>query len=179
MAEIEIHHGHGAGEEQRADPLAKHVGLAVGVIGVLLAVVTIAGHREHTIAVIERTKSNDQWAYYQAKKIREHTSEVGRELITALATDPGRAAAATEKLAAMAARYKGEAEEVQRSAREFDQSTDRSEHKAVRFDLGEGFLELGLVLTSLYFLGRQRLFTLVGGISAATGLVIALSAVFL
>jgi len=179
MAEIEIHHGHAHGGDEQVDPLAKRVGLAVGVIGVLLAVVTIAGHREHTIAVIERTKSNDQWAYYQAKKVREHTSEVGRELVTALATDQGRAAAATEKLAAMAARYKGEAEEVQKRAQEFDQSTERSEHKAVRFDLGEGFLELGLVLTSLYFLGRQRLFTLVGGLSAAVGLVVALSALSL
>jgi hypothetical protein len=175
MAEIEIHHGHG----HDADPLAKQVGLAVGVIGVVLAVVTIAAHREHTAAIIERTKSNDQWAYYQAKKIREHTSEVGYELVAALATDPARAAVATKKFEAMAAKYKSEAEEIQTQAREFDEATDRAEHKALRFDLGEGFLELGLVLSSLYFLGRQRFLPLLGGLSATIGVVVALSALTL
>ena len=172
MAEIEIHHGH----EHESDPLARRVGLTVGIIGLVLAVVTIAAHREHTAAIIERTKSNDQWAYYQAKKIREHTSEVGYELVTARATDAARADAATKKFEAMAEKYKGEAEEVQKQAREFDEATDRAEHKALRFDLGEGFLELGLVLSSLYFLGRQKFFPLVGGLSATIGIVVALSA---
>jgi len=175
MAEIEIHHEHG----HEADPLAKRVGLAVGIIGVVLAVVTIAAHREHTAAVIERTKSNDQWAYYQAKKIREHTSEVGNEIVTALATDAARADIASKRLEAMATKYKDEAEEIQKQAREFDAATDRAEHKALRFDLGEGFLELGLVLSSLYFLGRQVFFPLVGGVSAAIGIVVALSAMAL
>jgi hypothetical protein len=173
MAEIEVHQGHGHGES--ADPLSKRVGLGVGVIGVLLAVVTIAAHREHTAAVIERTKSNDQWAFYQAKKIREHTSEVGNELLMALAADPTRAQATGEKLGGQAAKYKAEADEIQSRAREFDESTERSERKALRFDLGEGFLELGLVLSSLYFLGRQRLFPLWGGLAAVAGLALALS----
>jgi hypothetical protein len=177
MAEIEVHQGHGHADGE--DPLAKRVGMAVGIIGVALAVVTIAGHREHTIAVIERTKSNDQWAYYQAKKIREHVSEVGSEVVAALATDPARAQVANEKLGALATRYKAEAEEIQKHAQEFDATTERSERKALRFDLGEGFLELGLVLSSLYFLGRQRLFPLGGGLSAAMGLVVALSALTL
>lgn len=173
MAEIEIHHGHGAHE---TDPLAKRVGLAVGIIGVFLAIVTIAAHREHTAAVIERTKSNDQWSYYQAKKIRENTSEVGRQVIAALAADAAHAEAAAGKLEAMTAKYHGEAEEIQERARQFDEATERSERKALRFDLGEGFLELGLVLSSMYFLGRQRLFPYVGGLSAVTGLVVAVSA---
>jgi len=171
MAEIEIHHEHGHDD----DPLAKRVGLMVGIIGVVLAIVTIAAHREHTHAVIERTAENDQWAYYQAKKIREHTTEIGKELATALG-DPGKVDASVKKLEAMAAKYKGEAEEIQKTAREEHEATERAEHRALRFDLGEGFLELGLVLSSLYFLGRQRLFPLVGGTSALVGLAIAISA---
>ncbi len=175
MAEIEIHHEHGHDD----DPLAKRVGLMVGVIGVVLAVVTIAAHREHTSAVIERTAENDQWAYYQAKKIREHTSEVGHELALALGTDAARVEAAAKKFEAMAGKYKADAEEIQHKAREEHEATERAEHRALRFDLGEGFLELGLVLSSLYFLGRQRLFPLVGGLSALIGLATALSALAL
>ena len=174
MAEIEIHHEHGHDD----DPRARRVGIMVGIIGVLLAVVTIAAHREHTAAVIDRTAENDQWAYFQAKKIREHTSEIGRELVLALGTDAARTEASASKLAAMAAKYKGDAEEIQRKAREEHEATERAEQRALRYDLGEGFLELGLVLSSLYFLGRQRLFPVGGGIGAVIGLVIALSALF-
>jgi ammonia channel protein AmtB len=60
MAEIEVHPAH----EHDADPLARRTGMMVGVIGITLAVVTIAAHREHTAAVIHRTEANDQWAYY-------------------------------------------------------------------------------------------------------------------
>ena len=112
MAEIEIHHGHG----HEGDRLAKRVGLMVGVIGVVLAVVTIAAHREHTAAVIDRTAENDEWAYYQAKKIREHTSEVGRELALALGTDAARTDAAAKRFDAMAGKFKGDAEEIQQGA---------------------------------------------------------------
>ena len=175
MAEIEIHHEHGHDD----DPTTKRVGLMVGIIGVVLAVVTIAAHREHTAAVIDRTAENDQWAYYQAKKIREHTSEVGHELALALGTDAAKVAAAADKLAAMAAKYKGDAEEIQHKAREEHEATERAEHRALRFDLGEGFLELGLVLSSLFFLGRQRVFPLIGGCSAVIGLAVALSALAL
>ena len=48
----------------------------VGVIGIVLASVTIASHRAHTAAVIYRTEANDQWAFYEAKKIREHLVNV-------------------------------------------------------------------------------------------------------
>ncbi len=62
--------------EHAADPNTRRVGILVGVVGILLSVVTIASHRAHTDAVIHRTEANDQWSYYQAKKIRENTEEV-------------------------------------------------------------------------------------------------------
>ena len=175
MAEIEIHHEHGHTD----DPLAKRVGLMVGIIGVALAVVTIAAHREHTAAVIDRTAENDAWAYYQAKKIREHMSSVGRELAVALGSDATRVDAAVKKFEEQSAKYKKDAEELEKEARGDEAKTETAEHRALRFDLGEGFIELGLVLSSLYFLGRQRLFPLIGGVSAVLGLAVALSALAL
>jgi len=175
MAEIEIHHEHAHAD---GDPLSKTVGLMVGVIGILLAAATILAHREHTGAVIHRTEANDGWAYYQAKKIRIHTDEVGIQLIGALGTDPAKAAAATEKLEGARAKYEKDAEEIKLKAEESQHETERAERLALRFDLGEGFLELGLVLSSLYFLGRQRLFPLAGGLSALLGAAVAISALW-
>ena|SRR5450631_1748034 len=94
MAEIEVK------PEHAADPHSRTVGILVGVVGILLSVVTISSHRAHTKAVIDRTESNDLWAYYQAKKIRENTSDVAVTLLQSLQPDAARAEAAIHRLEA-------------------------------------------------------------------------------
>src|ERR1700727_2669488 len=92
MTEIEVT------PEHASDPNTRRVGILVGVVGVLLSVVTIASHRAHTQAVIHRTEANDEWAYYQAKKNREYTSEVTISLLQALGPDLAKTAAPVQKL---------------------------------------------------------------------------------
>jgi hypothetical protein len=168
MAEVEIHTAHGA----HADAFGQAVGILVGVIGILLAVVTILSHREHTAAVVHKTEANDQWAYYQAKKIREYTAQVGAGLLTALASDPTKVAAVSGRLSQDSERYAREADQIGSVARDRDGESKHAEDRAVRFDLGEGFLELGLVMSSLYFLSHKRFFVALGGVAAAGGTVI-------
>ena len=169
MAELEIHTGH----PHEGDELGRKVGVGVAVIGIVLAVVTIASHREHTAAVVFKTEANDQWAYYQAKKIREHQSAVGSTLLEALGTDAARVKSGTDKLLADRDKYAREAGEIQKGAEEKESETRRAEARALRFDLGEGLLELGLVLSSLYFLSKKKFFPLVGAIAALTGTALA------
>lgn len=45
----------------------------------------------------------------------------------------------------------------------------RSESRALRFDLGEGLLELGLALCPLYFLSRKKPFPAFGIAAALHG----------
>src|SRR5262249_10860082 len=106
---------------------------------------------------------------YQAKKIREYTSEVGITLLRSLSADASKAAPAAEKLEAARSKYASDAEKIQEEARARDRETELEEHRALWFDVGEGFLELGLVLCSLYFLARNRFFPIMGVISATTG----------
>ena len=80
MAEIEISAEH----DHANDPFGRRVGVMVAMIGIVLAVVTIASHRAHTATVIAKTEANDQWTFFQAKKIREHLLDVGAGLATAL-----------------------------------------------------------------------------------------------
>jgi len=42
----------------------------------------------------------------------------------------------------------------------------------VRLDVGEGFLELGLVMSSLYFLSKRKFFPVIGFTAAAIGTVL-------
>jgi hypothetical protein len=168
MAELEIHPAH----EPAADEFGRRVGVMVGIIGILLAVVTISSHRAHTAAVIERTKANDQWQFFQSKKLRQHLAELGASLASALAADPARVQGLIDKLGKDRDRYAHDGEQIQQDALAKEAQSDHEEHRASRFDLGEGFLELGLVLSSLYFLSKRRFFPVLGGAAAVTGVVL-------
>ena len=174
MAEVEIHTGH----EGAADPFGQRVGIVVGVIGILLSIVTILAHREHTAAVVHKTEANDQWAFYQAKKIREHNAQIGATLLNSLAADPAKVAAESAKLLQESQRYTSDAETIKAIASALDLESQHAERRASRFDLGEGFLELGLVMSSLYFLSRKRFFVLLGGVGAVAGTIIGVAGWF-
>jgi Domain of unknown function (DUF4337) len=155
--------------EHADDPTTRRVGILVGVVGILLSVVTIASHRAHTDAVIHRTESNDLWSYYQAKKIRENTDEVAQTVLRTLSTDAAKIEAPLQKLDAARAKYASDGEKLQDEARGKDKETALEERRALFFDIGEGLLELGLVLCSLYFLARKAFFPVFGVISSVAG----------
>jgi hypothetical protein len=164
MPEIEVK------PEHADDPLTRRVGILVGVVGILLSVVTISSHRAHTQAVIHRTESNDQWAYYQAKKIRESGADVALTLLGTLA-ESEKTAAAAHKLTSARDKYADDAKEIMKDAQAKDEEQKIEERRALRFDIGEGLLELGLVLCSLYFLARKAFFPLFGVLSSIAGTV--------
>ena len=168
MSEIEIHHEHG----HEADAFGRKIGVLVGIIGILLAAVTIASHREHTAAVIHTTEANDQWSYYQAKKIRGEVLGVGASLST-LVSPSAEARDAAAKMGAARDHESQEADDIKKDAEAKETESLRAEQRALRFDLGEGLLELGLVLASLYFLSKKKSFPLFGVTAAGFGLVAA------
>ena len=164
MPEIEVK------PEHAADPNTRRVGILVGVVGILLSVVTIASHRAHTQAVIHRTESNDQWAFYQAKKIREQTSDVALTLLQSGAgADSEKAVAAEHRFEAARDKYAGDAKDIMKEAEAKDVKSELEERRALRFDIGEGLLELGLVLCSLFFLARKIFFPALGILASIAG----------
>jgi len=166
MPEIEVK------PEHADDPNTRRVGILVGIVGILLSVVTIASHRAHTDAVIHRTESNDLWSYYQAKKIRENNDEVAQVVLQTLSNEPAKIDTAMQKLDAARAKYAADAEKLQDDARGKDKETELEERRALFFDVGEGLLELGLVLCSLYFLARKVFFPVFGVTAAIAGTVL-------
>jgi hypothetical protein len=158
--------------EHAEDPNTRRVGLLVGVVGILLSVVTIASHRAHTQAVIHRTEANDDWAYYQAKKEREYISEVTVALLQTLAADAARTEAPVQKLNAAHDKYAADAEKIRDDANHKDAETKIEERRALCFDIGEGLLELGLVLCSLYFLARTSFYPAFGILAGIAGTVL-------
>src|SRR3954453_18342861 len=147
MAELEIHH-----EIEHTDPLGKKVGVLAAMLAVLLAIVTIVSHRAHTDAVLLKSSANDKWSFYQAKRIKFHSLELGEDLLNALPGKTPESAKMLERYSSEKKRYTKESAVAQDDARETDREAAHIEDRALRYDIGEGLLEIGLVLTSLYFI---------------------------
>jgi len=48
----------------------------------------------------------------------------------------------------------------------------------MRFDFGEGLLEIALVVTSLYFISHKKMFPVIGVVAGIAGALLALNGVF-
>jgi hypothetical protein len=170
MAELEVRT-----EAEASDPFGKKIGILASVIAVFLAIVTIVSHRAHTDAVLMKSDANDKWSYYQSKRIKFHSLELGEDLVNVLGGKSDSAQKFLEKYAADKAKYAHDSDVAQADARKQDDEAAHVEAQALRYDFGEGLLEIGLVLTSLYFISRSKIFPVMGALSAALGIGIAIS----
>ena len=170
MPELEIHH-----EEGKEDPRGQKIGILAAMIAVALAMVTIASHRAHTEAVLLKASTNDRWSFYQSKRMKLHSLELGADLMGVLGPKDEATRAKVEAYHKEAERYEHDSKEVSDEAREKEHEAAVVEGKALRFDFGEGLLEIALVLTSLYFISKKMLFPVVGIVAGLMGLAAAVS----
>jgi hypothetical protein len=161
-------------EHAMENPALAPVSVTMAILAVLVAVVTLLGHRAHTEEVVLQAKSSDQWAYYQAKNIRRHEDEIFADLTSVQpSTDAAALGKLREKYSGEAARYKDEQKEIEDKARELEAEVATERNRADRYDLGEVFLEVGLVITSITLLSGRREFWLAGVLMALVGIVLA------
>ena len=81
MGVEELHEMEEHAEHSAHDPSLLPVTFTMAVLAVVLAAITLLGHRAHTEELLFQSKASDQWAYYQAKSIREHTYEIFIDLL--------------------------------------------------------------------------------------------------
>ncbi len=172
----ELHELHEHAEHAKHDPGLVPVTVSMAVLAVLVATVSLLGHRTSTEEIILQNKATDQWAYYQAKNIRRHSDELFADLTSVIASKDAEAATKLqEKYRAEAERYRDEQKELDAKAHELEQEADLAHRKTDRFDLGEVFLEIALVITSITILSGRRLFWYLGLLFGTTGIVVAAS----
>ena len=167
------HEEHGGSEESSRISL-RPVSFAMSVIAVLVAVVTVLGHRTHTEAVLMQARASDQWNFYQAKKIRQNDTLLAEDLLGVMTVnDKAAAAKLLNSYKSHQDKWNADLNEEQGKAHDFEDRVEHAERKATKFDLSEALLEIGLVVTSITLLTRQRAYWLLGMLFGAGGLVIA------
>jgi len=176
MAELEIHHEHEGAEK---DPLVQKIGILASLLAVCLAIVTIASHRAHTAGVLVKADENDQWSLYQAKKIKLHNLELGVDLAAMLGAKDSDSAKRVERYEKEIGRYTKESDAIQKKAEDMEGEVKKLEDRALRYDVGEGLIEIGLVLSSLYFISKKAFFPAIGVVAGGLGIVVAIMGLLL
>lgn len=161
-------------EHAKHDPTLAPVSLTMALLAVLVAVVSLLGHRAHTEEIVLQSKATDQWAFYQAKNMRRHVDELFTDLTSVQATvDAAALSKLREKYSAEANRYKDDQKDLDTEARALEAEVLTEMKRADRYDLAEVFLEIGLVITSITLLSGRRLFWILGIALGVVGLVVA------
>lgn len=161
-------------EHASHNPSMAPVSLTMAIIAVVLAIVSLLGHRTHTEEVIAQDKANDQWAYYQAKDTRLNVDKKIADLESFVSSsDSAKATQARETTLAEAAKYEKQVADIQAEARKLDKETELQGRRSDRYDLGEVFLEIALVVTSITLLSGRRRYWYAGLALGVVGVIVA------
>jgi hypothetical protein len=173
--ELQEHAEHGS-----QDGALRPVAFTMSVLAVLVAVTTVLGHRTHTEAVLFQNKATDQWNEYQAKKIRSYNTQLESDLLSVVTiADKDAAAKIAKSYAGHQEKWNDELKEEQEKAEALEKKVEEAEARANRFDLAEALLEIGLVITSVTLLTRNRLYWYFGMLFSLAGILSALSVLML
>jgi hypothetical protein len=163
-------------ENAEHDSSLRPVALTMTVLAVLVAVTTVMGHRTHTEAILNQDRATDQWNYYQAHKIRANDTALASDLLSVLTiSDKERAKTIAKGYADHQAKWTDSLKEEQDQAEALQTKVEKAEAKAVRFDLGEAMLEIGLVITSVTLLTHVRIYWYAGIFFSLVGIASAVS----
>ncbi len=172
----EVHELHEQAEKTRENPELIGATFTMSLIAVLVAAVSVLGHRAHTRTILDQTRAADAWSEYQARSIRSHNYDLFTDLLSvAHVNDDAEAQKLKDRYASEQQRYQREQDAVEAKAKRFEASAEEQERQAGRYDLGEVCLEAALVITSITLITRKKPFWLLGSALAAAGVLIALS----
>lgn len=162
---IEGHGGHG----DARDSLTTRISLSISILAVILAITTMLGHRAASEGSQKQAEAFDQWAYYQAKNGRQYTAQKTLELegvMTAL--DKEKSEKLSDSLKKEIEKYEDDKREISDKAKELQRERDLMQKKVDKFEAGESFLEIALVLCSITLITRRSALWFIG-LAIATG----------
>jgi hypothetical protein len=152
-------------EEIRNKAFTKRVALATGIFAVVLAIASLGGKNATKEALLAQQQASDQWAFYQAKVMREHQygNEKLRLEVDIAERGPNMKPEVREKFEALMAkfaneekRYGAERKDIEKEARKLERERDINRDKDFYFDYAEVLLQIAIVMSSISILSTSR-----------------------
>lgn len=164
MSEIELPNPEEL-EELRAKAFTRRVALTTAIFAVILAVSSLGGNNAMKEMLLAQQQASDQWAFYQAKVIREHlyrSQKMQLEMALLEKSDSlkpevrKRLEASIQKVAAEEERYRTEKKEIEQEAKKLEHERDVNRDKDPYFDYAEVMLQIAIVMSSIAIIAASR-----------------------
>jgi hypothetical protein len=174
-------------EEEQVKPFTKKVALTTAIYAVILAISSLGGSMAMKEMLLSQQQASDQWAFYQAKVIREtlyrqQKQRLELDLLEKEGLKPEvrkRYEALLQETAKEADRYGVEKKDVRKEAEKLEHERDVYQGKDPYFEYGEVLLQIAIVLASISILAHSRMMFGFSLASASLGALLAANGFFM
>jgi hypothetical protein len=163
MSEIELPNPEEL-EEVKANAFTRHVAFTTAIYAVILAITALGGSNAMKEMLLAQQQSSDQWAFYQAKVIREHfyrgqKMRLELDLLEKDSLKPEvrqRYELLLRQMGGEEERYRTEKKEIEKEAKKLEHERDVNRDKDPYFDYAEVLLQIAIVMSSVAILAHSR-----------------------
>ena len=163
MAEIEVPNPDEL-HERGETTFGRRAALTTAIYAVVLSIASLGGNNTVKEMLLAQQQSSDQWAFYQAKVIREHQYRAQKMLLETQLAEPsslkGAERAKVEALATKFAeeekRYNAEKKDIEKDAKKLELARDVRRERHPYFEFGEVLLQIAIVSASVSILSTSR-----------------------
>jgi len=157
--------------------ITEKLSVLIAVTTVVLAVMaTLASFKAAGYGnrmVLAQNQASDQWAYYQAKSIKETTYQVQRDMMAIAAEHFPQPESLNQKIAAYdqeIARYKKEKQEIYEEAKRLERVRDMAQAFNGMFGRALIFLQIGILFASISSINKVPYYWYIGVVSGIAGI---------
>ena len=182
MAEVELPDPEEI-RERAEHRFGRRVALVTAMYAVVLAVASLGGNNAMKEMLLAQQEATNQWAYYQAKVVREHLNRGHRLTLELQLAEPSALKGAEREKVEAAARRFGDEEkrmaadkkEIEAVARRHEHERDVNRARDPYFDYAEVLLQISIVLASVSILSKSRPVFVTSVVMAAVGALLAVN----
>lgn len=157
-----------AKEKEQREAWTKYVSLTVVIVAVIAAIASQFAGKYSSRAQMSQAQASDQWAFYQAKAIKQHLDETAlAQLIRLGATNDGESARMMTKLRADLARYDQEKADLKAKAEALEKTRDDAGRRGGRMGLAVSWFSVAIATASICMVTRKKTMWFVSMILAA------------
>ena len=147
-------------ETNARDRLNNWIAISVALLAAFMAITKVKDDNIVQAMLQAKTDAVDTWSEYQAKRIKHHVLELGRDQTIALRVTAPQAAAQLDDQVkhyeSEITRYQDEETELQNKARAFEKQYDALNFRDDQFDLSDAFLSVALAMLAVTALTRKK-----------------------
>ena len=177
MAEIEVPNPDEL-HERGETTFGRRAALTTAIYAVVLSIASLGGNNTVKEMLLAQQQSSDQWAFYQAKVIREHQYRAQKMLLETQLAEPSslkgaeraKVEALTTKFAEEEKRYNAEKKDIEKDAKRLEHVRDHHRARDPNFEYAEILLQIAIVTASVAILAGSKamfVFSLVAAIAGA------------